>query len=250
MHSFSFPLYKTFRTLVSFPHCVASNQARADSPEGITVLFFSSPKKVLIFSSNHNTVCKALFTIPNAFWRKHVMHCWKSVDKERHFGYHRVFLLSSIVMMMVFSFIYVPINVLNHRVFYDHHILLFFAGLLSIYPLHKICHALPVLHCARNMTCTLRRQIGILPTVTLRLNVPITKWRYGMALTAPFFVLNSFLMFGCFHFPHYSHYFIMLTAFHTGICLIDFLCVRTLLFSPRRAMIEENEDGYEILIEQ
>lgn len=89
-----------------------------------------------------------------------------------------------------------------------------------------------------------------LPILSLRVDQPISKYRYLVALVAPFFVLNSILLYGCFHFPHYSHYFTMLLAFHSGICAIDFIYAKQLMDSPKNALIEENEDGYEILIYQ
>ncbi|MGD6957798.1 DUF3267 domain-containing protein [Rossellomorea aquimaris] len=178
------------------------------------------------------------------------MHCWKTINLEKQFGFYRVFLLSSIIMMMVFSLIYVPINLLFPSAFYDNHFLVFFIGMLSIYPLHKFFHIVPILLFVKKMKCSCNRKLFFLPIVSLRVDQPISKYRYMLALVAPFFVLNGILLYGCIHFPHYSHYFTMLLAFHSGICAIDFIYAKQLMDSPKNALIEENDDGYEILIYQ
>jgi Putative zincin peptidase len=178
------------------------------------------------------------------------MHCWKTINLERQFGFYRVFLLSSIIMMMVFSFIYVPINLVYSNSFYDNHSLVFVFGLLSIYPLHKLIHLLPIFPYVKKMRWRWDRKLLILPIVSLRVDRPISKNLYMIALLAPFLVINSILLYGCIQFPHYSHYFAILLAFHSGICAIDFIYAKQLMNSPKNALIEENEDGYEILIYQ
>ncbi|OIU73223.1 hypothetical protein BHE18_14255 [Rossellomorea aquimaris] len=178
------------------------------------------------------------------------MHCWKSINLERQFGFYRVFLLSSIIMMMVFSFIYVPITLMYSSSFYDNHLPGFLLGLISIYPLHKLIHLVPIFPYVKMMRWRWDRKLIFLPIVTLRVNRPISKYLYIAALFAPFLVINGVLLYGCIHFPHYSHYFAILLAFHSGICAIDFIYAKQLLDSPRNALIEENEDGYEILIYQ
>ena len=40
----------------------------------------------------------------------------------------------------------------------------------------------------------------------------------------------------------------MLLAYHCGLCLIDLFILKNLLRSPKKALIEETETGYEILV--
>jgi hypothetical protein len=213
-----------------------------------------TPKKisdyVLIFSFNRNKVCKALIYNTIVYGGDFFMHCWKTINLERQFGFYRVFLLSSIIMMMVFSLIYVPMNLVYSSSFYDNHLLAFVLGLVSIYPLHKLIHLLPILPYVNKMRWKWDRKLIILPIVSLRVNRPISKHLYMLALIAPFLFINSILLAGCIQFPHHSHYFAILLAFHSGICAIDFIYAKQLMYSPRKALIEENEDGYEILIYQ
>jgi hypothetical protein len=175
------------------------------------------------------------------------MHCWKTINLEKQFGHSRVMLLSCLVMMMVFTIIYVPVNLILSEDLYDTHFYMFLIGLLLIYPLHKLLHLVPILSYLTKIKYQVKRQLFFIPIVSLRVGEPIPKNRFVLALVFPFFSINAVLLAGCILMPHYSHYFTILTAYHTGICTVDFLYAKCLLYSPRDAMIEENEDGYEIL---
>jgi hypothetical protein len=178
------------------------------------------------------------------------MHCWKTINLEKQFGFYRVFLLSCLTMMMVFSIIYVPIDLFFSKSLYDNHLLTFMFGLLSIYPLHKFFHLLPFIPYARQIKCKCLRKLQIVPIVSLRVDLPISKYRYVVALISPFIIINSTLLLGCIYFTHHAHYFTILLAYHTGICAIDLIYAKQLMYSPKNALIEENDDGFEILIFQ
>jgi hypothetical protein len=87
-----------------------------------------------------------------------------------------------------------------------------------------------------------------MPIVSIRIKEPIPKTRFLFALLLPFILINSLLITGAFTFPVFGHYFTMLLAFHCGLCLIDLLYVKNLQRSPKKALIEETETGYEILV--
>ncbi|RIW35364.1 DUF3267 domain-containing protein [Bacillus salacetis] len=175
------------------------------------------------------------------------MHCWKTINLEKQFGHSRVIFLSGLVMMTVFTLIYVPVNLILSEDLYDTHFYLFMAGMILIYPAHKLLHIVPILSYLNKIKYQVKRQLFFFPIFTFRVSEPIPKYRFILALLFPFFLINTVLLAGCVMMPHYSHYFTILTAFHTGICTIDLLYAKCLLYSPRDAMIEENEDGYEIL---
>jgi hypothetical protein len=175
------------------------------------------------------------------------MHCWKTINLEKQFGHSRVMLLSCLVMMMVFTVIYVPVNLILSKDLYDTHFYIFLTGMILVYPLHKLLHIVPVLSYVNKLRFKVKFHLFFIPVVSFRVSEPISKYRFILALVFPFIIVNSVLVSGCIMMPHYSHYFTILTAYHTGICTIDFLYAKCLLYSPRDAMIEENEEGYEIL---
>ena len=40
------------------------------------------------------------------------MHCWKTINVKKQYGFERLFLLSSLVVMIVFSFAYVLLGII------------------------------------------------------------------------------------------------------------------------------------------
>lgn len=67
--------------------------------------------------------------------------------------------------------------------------------------------------------------------LTCRVNVhdPIRKHLYLLTLVLPF-VIMSVTLIGCaLSFPHYIHYFTILLSLHTGLCVSDFIYIKTLL---------------------
>ena len=49
--------------------------------------------------------------------------------------------------------------------------------------------------------------------------------------------------------PQYVHYATILLAYHIGICAVDLFYVKSIISAPKDALVEENEDGYEILVD-
>ncbi|MEH7126098.1 DUF3267 domain-containing protein [Bacillus sp. JJ1503] len=177
------------------------------------------------------------------------MNSWKTINFSRQYGSHRLFILSSLTMLLTFIFVYVPAQFLfNAHSFYDNYFYLFILGLWLIYPLHKFFHYLPLAHHVNKVKKELSIKYGILPVIHIKVFEPIPKWQFIFALFAPFIVINSILIFACYMYPHYLHYITIILAFHAGLCLPDFICAKNVLFAPNCSYIEENDDGIEILL--
>ncbi|KAB2337129.1 DUF3267 domain-containing protein [Cytobacillus depressus] len=177
------------------------------------------------------------------------MNTWKTINFSRQYGSHRLFILSSLTMLLTFIFAYIPAQFLfNAKSFQDNHFGLFLLGLWLIYPIHKLLHYLPIAHQTTKVKKALSMKFGLLPVIHIKVFEPITKWQFIFALFTPFIVINCILIYGCYLFPHYAHYLTILLAFHTGLCLPDFICAKNVLFAPNCSYIEENDDGIEILL--
>ena len=92
------------------------------------------------------------------------------------------------------------------------------------------------------------KQFGFLPIFSLRISEPIKKNRFVFVLISPFLFINLSLLSAAILVPAFSHYFTILLAYHCGMCLIDLIYVKNLMKSPKTALIEETDTGFEILI--
>lgn len=179
----------------------------------------------------------------------HTLHCWKTINVKKQYGSDRVFLLSSLFVIAVFSFAYVLIGIINDATKSDDYFWIFLLSFISIYPLHKLFHFIPLIRC-RDKVKFLKDKQYFLPIISMRVIEPINKQRFIFSLLSPFIFLNIALFTAAVFIPVFAHYFTILLAYHCGICLIDLIYVKNLSKSPKRALIEETDAGYEILVAQ
>ncbi len=176
------------------------------------------------------------------------LHCWKTINVQKHYGHDRILLMSIISMLAVFSVFYIALNVFRHEPVSDKLFPLFIIVLLMIYPVHKLLHFLPLIKVKKHIRFHIKYYFKIVPILKLHVTEPVLKSRYVASLIIPFIVINTILIIGALVFPSFRHYFTLLLAFHSGLCLIDLLYVKHLLKAPKKALIEENDKGFQILI--
>lgn len=176
------------------------------------------------------------------------MHCWKSINKNKQYGRSKIWMLSLLLMMGCFIFIYPIFSFFTVNNLSDKHALLFVLGIILLYPIHKLLHFIPLLLVAKSTTFTLKFKKYF--AVDIMLNSPLSKSLFLFVLLTPFLVISSALIIGSILFPIYAHYFIILFSFHFGLCTSDFIMLKNILQSPQRCFIEENDESFEILVEQ
>ena len=176
------------------------------------------------------------------------MHCWKTINVKKQYGLGRLFLLSTLVVILVFSFAYALLGIINNSHKSDDYFLIFMLAFLGVYPLHKLFHFIPMFSHRDKIKFIVINQFKFIPILHLRIIEPIQKSRFLFILLAPFIFVNVLLVIGALTIPSFAHYFTILFAYHCGICLIDLIYVKNLSKSPKSAFIEETDAGYEILI--
>ena len=180
----------------------------------------------------------------------HTLHCWKTINVKRQYGLERLFILSSLVVILVFSFAYALLGIINNTNKSDDYFWIFTIAFLGVYPLHKLVHFIPMFGHKDKIRFIVVHQFRFIPILHLRIIEPIKKRRFLFILLAPFIFVNVLLIIGALSIPSFAHYFTILFAYHCGICLIDLIYVKNLSKSPKSALIEETDAGYEILIEE
>ncbi|WP_374721644.1 DUF3267 domain-containing protein [Peribacillus tepidiphilus] len=176
------------------------------------------------------------------------MNCWKSINLTKQYGMHRIMILSLFTMLLSFITIYTVITIaISESKLYDKHILWFVLGILFIYPAHKALHFLPLLNQMKKVKVS-TGFANFIPYVKVRLIEPVSKSIFIIALLTPFVVITTLLSVCAYTYFHYAHYFTILLSLHMGLCVSDFIYVKNILGSPNQCYVEENEEGYEILV--
>ncbi len=176
------------------------------------------------------------------------MHCWKTINLKKQYGFDRLFMISALFGTAVFMTSYTGLAIAYATPLSDQYFLFFILALLAVYPLHKILHFLPLIGCHRSLKLIIRKQMKVCPAILLHINEPVSKIRFLLSLATPFLVLNTVLVTASITMPAYSHYFTMLLAYHCALCLTDIIYIRNLSRSPKYSFIEETDTGFEILV--
>src|SRR4051812_29270197 len=106
------------------------------------------------------------------------LHCWKTINVKKQFGFGRIFLLSLLTGITVFSFAYVLLGIINRSTKSDDYFCLFALSFFGIYPLHKLFHFIPIFHQPNKVRFTVKKHLGFIPVMTLRIFEPIPKSRF------------------------------------------------------------------------
>ncbi|MGG3449508.1 DUF3267 domain-containing protein [Domibacillus aminovorans] len=174
------------------------------------------------------------------------MKCWRIYNFEKTYGFNKLFFVSFVTTMIVFSLAFSSMQSYYSEPLYATGFAWFAAGLLAVYPLHKLIHLLSVVTLRPKMTWELK--YSFLPVLTVTTRKPVSKNRFITCLILPFLIMTPLLLASAALLPHYLHYFTIAAAFHTGICSFDFLYLKTIVSCPKDSIIEEDMDGFEILI--
>jgi hypothetical protein len=176
------------------------------------------------------------------------MNCWKTFNIAKQYGSQRLLILSSLTMLFSFIILYVPITYLTVSPLKSNYFFLLVISIVCMYPVHKLFHYLPIAHLGNHVKKCIEISWGVMPIIHIRVHEPIRKWLFLLALFFPFLMIGLFIFFGFLLFPNYSHYFTILLAFHIGLCVSDFICAKNVLLAPNHSYIEENDEGFEILV--
>lgn len=176
------------------------------------------------------------------------MICWKTINLSKDVGHYRILLLSILTMFFIFILTYLPIHLLFPNVrLKDDHFFMFILLLLSIIPIHKLLHAAPLLISGSRVSIKVKL-FYLLPVIQIKTSQSIKKKNMLLSLMSPFLIITIALLLGSIIFPAYAHYFCIAIAFHIGFCVPDFIISKYLLLAPKTSLIEEFDDGYEVLI--
>lgn len=176
------------------------------------------------------------------------MHCWKSVNVELKYNFYKTFMLSCMMMLAVFVITYVPFQISTAKPMDDRYSFVLLVALFLMYPLHKVLHVVPIANHYKKIKIGVAVHFHILPTFSLKVQDPVRKSQFALSLAFPFLTVSPLLLSGIMLFPQFGHYFLILLAYHSGLCVKDLIYLKSLYASPKNALVEESDSGFELLI--
>ncbi|WP_174616206.1 DUF3267 domain-containing protein [Virgibacillus ihumii] len=177
------------------------------------------------------------------------MNCWKSININKEFGLNRLYLLSFLIGLAVFIFLYMPISIIHGTVeIYDYGIIPLLIALFLLPTIHSFMHVLPLIMMNKRAKLVFKRKNKLFPIINYYTKKHLTKKASIVVAIAPTMFLTIPGLMGSFLFVHYHVYFLIFTAFHIGITLTDFLYVFNIVKAPKHSYIESTDDEISILV--
>lgn len=177
------------------------------------------------------------------------MNCWKSVNISHDYGSSRVQLMSIILGLVSFLVLYVPFS-MYHSVgkIHENGIYLFLIALFLLPSMHKLTHILPAIMLYKRLQVKFKWKNIMFLTLCYKLESPLTKFSSIFLALGPSILLTLPLLIMANLFIGYMPYLMLLASFNIALSFTDFLYVHHFFKAPKRCIIEEAKDGYDILI--
>ncbi|MDQ0254217.1 hypothetical protein J2S74_001592 [Evansella vedderi] len=172
------------------------------------------------------------------------MNCWKSISIEKEFGRERLLFMSLIMMLSYFIIHFVFFRTFISNVpFVDFGLpLLFF--ILSIIPVHILLHCLPIWAFGKKATISIREQW---PYCNFSTKQAISKQLLIVSIAFPLVVITLVTIIISVMMPQWMHVMAIVAAINMGLSVYDLLYLKQLIHAPKSCVIEEYENGYNIL---
>lgn len=176
-----------------------------------------------------------------------MISCTRHFNIKMTYGLQRIGLISGLIAAFVFIVSFELYSALVFDQFDDRYFMLFVIAFVLLYPVHKFFHLLLFLHDRKSLLIQRIKHKYFPPLINIRVNHPISKLHFALALITPFIVISAITLASAFSFPSFAHYFLALFAMNFGISFVDFIYFKYIIETPRGTFIEERKYGLELL---
>lgn len=173
--------------------------------------------------------------------------CTRNFNIKTTYGLQRIIFISTVVAIILFLVSFEIFNSFVTVKFSDDHFLLFVLMLILLYPVHKLLHLIAFIDYFKSLMIQKVTRKQWPPLLNIRVDHPISKWRFAFALVLPFIIITAASIVCAVYFPHFGHYFMFLFSVNAGISFIDFVYLKYILNTPKDTYVEERRYGFEIL---
>ncbi|MFU0788668.1 DUF3267 domain-containing protein [Cerasibacillus sp. JNUCC 74] len=180
------------------------------------------------------------------------MNCWKSINLTKEFGRNRLFIVSSLIALSAFIFLYVLISMLQgaSTKVSEAGMVPFLLLLVLLPTIHSCMHILPLIMMNKRIKIIFKLKNKCFPVFYYYTKYHLTKKAYTLVAIAPTILLIIPGVVASYYFNHYTVYILLLTSIHIGLAFMDLLNICYLWRAPKQSLIENKgeENGFDILI--
>ncbi|MBT2218216.1 DUF3267 domain-containing protein [Virgibacillus dakarensis] len=177
------------------------------------------------------------------------MNCWKSINFKKEFGLTRIYTISFLISLLTFIFLYVPLSIIHGTTSVNESgIILFGIAFILLPAIHSFMHILPLIMTNKRAKTSDKAKKVMLPNLMYYPKSYLSKQLSLMVALAPTLFITIPGIVASYLFVDYYVYILLFTAFHIGISFSDFLYVIHITKAPKKALIENENDGFTILV--
>ncbi|MDC3425625.1 DUF3267 domain-containing protein [Aquibacillus sp. 3ASR75-11] len=177
------------------------------------------------------------------------MNCWKTVNVSREFGLNRIYMISFLLGLLSFVFLYLPLSMIHQSSNQQEYGLLpLLLGLLLLPALHKLMHIVPLILANKRLKIKWKIKMGLLPIFSYRSKSRLSKKTSVLSLLAPTMLITLPGLVTSFVYPDYFAYILLFSCVNIGMSFTDYLYAYHVIKAPRRCIIENANDEFDILI--
>lgn len=178
-----------------------------------------------------------------------MMNCWKSVNVQREVGMNRIYLLSFLVGVLSFIFLFLPFAAIHQGyTLKDQGIFPLLIGLTLLPIVHKIVHFIPLLVTKRTFKLKCRFNKMKFPIISVLSKASMSKRTSIITLLAPTVFLTLPGLIASYLYIDYFAYFLIFSSVNIGISYTDFIYTGKFIRAPRKCIVENDGTGYDILV--
>lgn len=177
------------------------------------------------------------------------MNCWKTINLNREFGLSRICLLSLLLGMLSFIFLYLFFSMIHQTSSVkDHGLIPLIAGLILLPTIHKLTHILPLILANKRIKFKWQLNAGIFPNFTFHTKTKMSKNTSLFVLLAPTTLISAPGLITSYILVDYYVYFLLFVSVNIAFSFTDFLYMKQLLRAPKKCLVESEKDSFDILI--
>ncbi|MFC4403176.1 DUF3267 domain-containing protein [Gracilibacillus xinjiangensis] len=179
------------------------------------------------------------------------MNCWDTINVEKKLGVSRIIILSLIFGLLSFITLYLPFTFIHTKaVIQDYGFIPLLAGLAILPILHKLFHVIPLKISNKQLKITWAFALYFIPYLKVCSNTKTSKPILLIALVAPTIFITIPCIIAGYLYPSYYPYLLLYGAVNLSLSYVDFIYIKHLWKAPKKCIISNDEQGYDILIKR
>ncbi len=177
------------------------------------------------------------------------MNCWGSINIRRQLGTRRSIILAMLFGFSSFVLLYLPLTLIHKDArIVDHGLLPLLIGLALLPLVHKFLHVIPFKCGNKNMKLSWSIVIKCIPYFKICANTKVSKPTVLIALLLPTLLITIPCIVLSYVYPSYYPYLLLFSAINLSLSYSDFVYFRHIWKAPKKCIISNEEQGYDILI--